>query len=163
MAPRPLPKMTSYLSAALHRGRSLLSPAASSESLSTLSLHQRVSVKATAGNLFPKVDPAVDGEDCDHDCESCTISYPAKFKVEENDRLYGHVHGWATHILVATGKTDWVKHVEDEKGSVMEAIGKYGKEPSNGVRQPVLRNLNMSTILVAPPLWPFQQLTLPTL
>ena len=125
--------MTSFLSAALHRGRSLLSPAASSESLAALSLHQRVSVKATAGNLFPKVDPAIDGEDCDRDCESCTIRYPAKFKVEENDRLYGHVHGWATHILVATGKTDWVRDVEDERGSVMEAVGKYGKAPSNGV------------------------------
>ena len=133
MAPRPLPKMTSFLSAALQRSRALLSPAASSESLSTLNIHQRVSVKATAGNLFPKVDPAIDGEDCDRDCDSCTIKYPPKFKVEENDRLYGHVHGWATHILVATGKTDWVRDVEHEKGSVMEAVGKYGKEPSNGV------------------------------
>ena len=126
--------MTSFLSSALQRGRSFLSPAASSESLSALSNHQRKSVKATDGNLFPKVNPTVDGEDCDHDCQSCTIKYPSKWKIEENDRLYGHVHGWATHILVATGKTDWVRDVEDEKGSVMEAIGKYGKEPSNGVR-----------------------------
>lgn len=136
MAPRPLPKMTFFLAAALQRGRSFLSPAASSESLSTLSNPPRTSVKATDGNLFPKVDPATDGEDCDHNCQSCTIKYPQKWKIEENDMLYGHVHGWATHILVATGKTDWVRDVQDEKGSVMEAIGKYGKEPSNGVRWP---------------------------
>ena len=135
MAPRPLPKMTHLLSSALQRGRSFLSPVASSESLSTLGSHPRRAVKATDGNLFPKVNPAVDGEDCDHDCQSCTIKYPAKWKIEENDRLYGHVHGWATHLLVATGKTDWVRNVEDEKGSVMEAIGKYGKDPSNGVCQ----------------------------
>jgi len=50
------------------------------------------------------------------------------------DKLYGKVDGWATHILVATGKTDWVRDVSDEKGSVMEAIGKGNIVPSNGVR-----------------------------
>lgn len=84
--------------------------------------------------LFTKVDPAVDGEDCDHDCASCTIHYPARFDVEMNDKLYGQVKGWSTHVLVATGKSDWVRDVADEKGSVMEAIEKGGLTPSNGVR-----------------------------
>lgn len=35
-------------------------------------------------------------------------------------------------MLVATGKTDWVRDVEDEKGSVMEAFGKSVAKPSNG-------------------------------
>ena len=84
--------------------------------------------------LFPKVDPKVDGEDCDHDCESCHVKYPSGFKIEEDDALYGHVPGWSTHILVATGKTDWVRDVADEKGSVMEAIEhKADVKPSNGV------------------------------
>ncbi|OKL59848.1 hypothetical protein UA08_04700 [Talaromyces atroroseus] len=82
--------------------------------------------------LFPKVDPAVDGEDCNQDCASCTIHYPARFDVELSDKLYGNVKGWATHILVATGKADWVRDVADEKGSVMEAIEKGGLSPSNG-------------------------------
>ncbi|KAH8697612.1 sucrase/ferredoxin domain protein [Talaromyces proteolyticus] len=82
--------------------------------------------------LFPKVDPAVDGEDCDRDCASCTIHYPAKFDVELKDKLYGNVNGWATHVLVATGKADWVRDVADEKGSVMEAIDKGGIAPNNG-------------------------------
>ena len=41
-------------------------------------------------------------------------------------------------MLVATGKTDWVRDVADEAGSVMEAVGRWkrgarGGEPSNGV------------------------------
>ncbi|TVY15407.1 Actin patches distal protein 1 [Lachnellula arida] len=74
--------------------------------------------------LFRKVDPSVDGEDCDHDCDSCHVNYPKKFKIDEEDQLYGFVKEWSTHVLVATGKTDWVRDVADEKGSLMEAIEK---------------------------------------
>ncbi|KAI0973236.1 Sucrase/ferredoxin-like-domain-containing protein [Xylaria arbuscula] len=81
--------------------------------------------------LFPATDPAVDGDDCSHDCESCHVSYPRGFKIDESDLLYGHVKGWSTHVIVATGKSDWVRDVEDEKGSVMEAFGNAVK-PSNG-------------------------------
>ncbi|KAI1124224.1 Sucrase/ferredoxin-like-domain-containing protein [Nemania abortiva] len=81
--------------------------------------------------LFPATDPAVDGDDCTHDCESCHVSYPRGFKVESSDLLYGHVKGWSTHVIVATGKSDWVRDVEDEKGSVMEAFGDAAK-PTNG-------------------------------
>ena len=84
--------------------------------------------------LFRKVDPSVDGEDCDHDCDSCHINYPRKFKIDEEDQLYGFVKGWSTHVLVATGKTDWVRDVADEKGSLMEAIEKKADvKISNGV------------------------------
>jgi hypothetical protein len=87
--------------------------------------------------IFPKVNPQVDGDDCDHDCASCHVSYPRNFKVEESDQLYGHVKGWSTHVLVATGKTDWVRDVADEKGSVMEAIEKKANvKISNGVSPP---------------------------
>ncbi|KAK7446877.1 hypothetical protein CaCOL14_000178 [Colletotrichum acutatum] len=85
----------------------------------------------SALDLFPKTDPAVDGEDCEHDCESCHVKYPKGFKIDEGDELYGMVKGWSTHALVATGKSDWVRDVADEKGSVMEAIGRAAA-PSNG-------------------------------
>ncbi|KAJ6016274.1 hypothetical protein N7540_010865 [Penicillium herquei] len=85
-----------------------------------------------SAQLFPKPDPAVDGEECLHDCASCTVKYPAKFDVDTTDELYGQVKGWATHMLVATGKSDWVRDVADEAGSIMEAIEKGGVEPSNG-------------------------------
>ncbi|KAL4782855.1 Sucrase/ferredoxin-like-domain-containing protein [Aspergillus varians] len=82
--------------------------------------------------LFSKPDPATDGEECEHDCATCTIRYPAKFDVDQEDELYGNVNGWSTHLLVATGKTDWVRDVADEEGSVMEAVERGGILPGNG-------------------------------
>lgn len=87
--------------------------------------------KAGITDLFPAVDKEVDGDDCDHDCANCVVQYPKNFKIDEEDELYGFVKGWSTHVLVATGKTDWVRDVADEKGSVMQAIG-ASKGPSNG-------------------------------
>ncbi len=111
------------LQSAIAKGKAFLTPRASTDS-----------IPQYKGFIFPKVDPAVDGEDCDHDCATCEIQYPKGFKIDETEKLYGHVNGWATHILVATGKTDWVKDVSDEKGSVMEAVRDCNVEPSNGVR-----------------------------
>lgn len=82
--------------------------------------------------LFEKTSAEVDGEECLHDCESCSVKYPRGFKVDEEDLLYGQVKGWSTHVLVGTGKSDWVRDVADEKGSVMEAIQKVGGV-TNGV------------------------------
>ncbi|KAH8666690.1 Sucrase/ferredoxin-like-domain-containing protein [Xylariales sp. PMI_506] len=87
--------------------------------------------KTPFASLFSVTTPEVDGDDCSHDCESCHVSYPRGFKIDESDVLYGHVKGWSTHVLVATGKSDWVRDVEDEKGSVMQAFGRADK-PSNG-------------------------------
>ncbi|KOS20039.1 Actin patches distal protein 1 [Escovopsis weberi] len=81
--------------------------------------------------LFPQTDPATDGPECLRDCESCTLAYPRGFKIDDDDALYGHVKGWSTHLVVGTGKTDWVRDVADETGSVMEAI-KRADAPSNG-------------------------------
>ncbi|KAL8667984.1 MAG: hypothetical protein Q9168_007149 [Polycauliona sp. 1 TL-2023] len=121
--------MTATFASALKRGRAFLTPTSSSQTVPTLN---NGFSKAPEELLFPKVDPAVDGEDCDRDCESCSIRYPAKFSIDEDDKLYGHVNAWATHMLVATGKTDWVRDVSDEKGSVMQAVRDCGVEPSNG-------------------------------
>ena len=110
------------LQSALAKGRALLTPRSSTNF-----------IPQSKGYIFPKVDPAIDGEDCDHDCATCEIQYPKGFKIDEEEKLYGHVNGWATHMLVATGKTDWVKDVSDEKGSVMEAVRDCKVEPSNGV------------------------------
>lgn len=90
-------------------------------------------ITAPEGKLFPKTDPLIDGEDCLHDCATCTTHYPAKFSIDEDDKLYGHVKGFSTHLVVATGKTDWVRDVSDEEGSIMEAVGKGKIQPSNGV------------------------------
>ncbi|KAF8432082.1 Sucrase/ferredoxin-like-domain-containing protein [Terfezia claveryi] len=67
--------------------------------------------KPTKSTLFPVVDPAIDGEDCLHDCASCPVEYPRAFTkigINEDDELWG-------------------RDVEDEKGSVMMALGKEAK------------------------------------
>ncbi|KAF4554921.1 Sucrase/ferredoxin-like protein 1 [Elsinoe fawcettii] len=90
-------------------------------------------VKAKNGkDLFPQTDPTIDGEECLHDCDSCTVKYPNKWSIDESDTVYGHVNGWNTHLIVATGKSDWVRDVSDEKGSVMEAVRDSKVQPSNG-------------------------------
>ncbi|KKY26768.1 putative sucrase ferredoxin domain containing protein [Diplodia seriata] len=95
--------------------------------------HENGFSKAPASDqLFPKTNPAVDGEECLRDCESCTIKYPRKWSIDETEDMYGHVKGWSTHLVVATGKSDWVRDVADEKGSIMEAVDKCGVKPSNG-------------------------------
>ncbi|XP_044716268.1 sucrase/ferredoxin-like domain-containing protein [Hirsutella rhossiliensis] len=81
--------------------------------------------------LFSKTDPAADGDECLHDCDGCTVRYPRGFSVDVDDRLYGQIKAWSTHLLVGTGKTDWVRDVTHEKGSVMEAVEK-ADAPSNG-------------------------------
>ena len=110
------------LQSVLQRGKAFLTPRNSSDSINQINSY-----------IFPKVDPAIDGEDCDHDCETCEVKLPKGWKIDTEEKLYGHVGGWSTHMLVATGKTDWVKDVSDEKGSVMEAIRDCKVEPSNGV------------------------------
>jgi hypothetical protein len=83
--------------------------------------------------LFPIVNPAVDGEECGKDCANCTIRYPSKFSIDEDGELYGRVKGWSAHLLVATGKSDRVRDVADETGSIMEALEKSSVKPKNGV------------------------------
>ncbi|PGG96450.1 hypothetical protein GX51_07819 [Blastomyces parvus] len=116
------------MQALLRRGAAILTPRTSSPATEG----EPKCTTTSEDTLFTKVNPAVDGEDCDHDCASCTIRYPAKFDIDTEDKLYGHVKGWATHLLIATGKTDWVRDVADEEGSVMEAIDKGDLKPTNG-------------------------------
>ncbi|KAK2759390.1 hypothetical protein FQN54_002868 [Arachnomyces sp. PD_36] len=82
------------------------------------------------GYIFPKVDPEVDGDDCDKDCSNCTIRYPSWFKINNNRPLYGHIKPFTVHVLVATGKTDWVRKVQNDKGSLTEAF-KNSAKPRN--------------------------------
>ena len=109
----------------LERGRSFLTPTASSANIKGA---DGFHTAKTEDNLFPATNPAIDGDDCTRDCSDCTVHYPAKFSIDEDDKLYGHVKGWDTHLIVGTGKTDWVRDITDETGSVMEAVGKYGQE-----------------------------------
>lgn len=113
----------------LAKTKTFLTPSGSSANLQDSA---RFRTEKQAEALFQQTDPRVDGEDCLHDCASCTESLPKKWSIDEDDKLYGHVNGWQTHLVVGTGKTDWVRDVTDEKGSLMQAVGKLGLELSNG-------------------------------
>ncbi|KAF2020513.1 hypothetical protein BU24DRAFT_416191 [Aaosphaeria arxii CBS 175.79] len=122
-------KMTATLKNLYYR----LTPANSSISLPTTDRKPGEFITARkTEELFQKTDPTIDGEDCLTDCASCTVKYPRKFEVDETEELYGHIKGWSTHLLVATGKTDWVRDVVDEKGSIMEAVDRSDVKPTNG-------------------------------
>jgi len=125
-----------------------LSSALSSSEVPTINKDGKFSKARNTEDLFPTTDPAIDGDDCLHDCATCTIKYPRKFEIDETEELYGHVKGWQTHLIVATGKTDWVRDVADEKGSIMEAVDRGDVKPSNGVNHalviPRYRTLIMS-------------------
>jgi hypothetical protein len=110
-----------------------LSSALSSSDVPTLKKNGEFSTAIKTEDLFPTTDPTIDGEDCLHDCSSCSVKFPRKFEIDETEELYGHVKGWSTHLIVATGKTDWVRDVADEKGSIMEAVDRGSVQPSNGV------------------------------
>ncbi|KAI9714328.1 MAG: hypothetical protein M1820_000289 [Bogoriella megaspora] len=113
---------------------------------------------APEDKLFPKTDATIDGEDCLHDCESCTIKLPRSWKIDESAKLYGHINGWQTHLIVATGKTDWVRDVADEKGSIMEAVDKGKAKPNNGklmlsasnIPVPSTTDASATTVLLLP-------------
>ena len=123
-------KMTATLKNLYYR----FSPADSRASSPAIAKDPAEFAKAsTTDALFPTTDPAIDGEECEHDCSSCVVKYPRKFEIDETEELYGHIKGWSTHLIVATGKTDWVRDVADEKGSIMEAVDKGSVKPSNGV------------------------------
>jgi hypothetical protein len=135
MAPRKPTKrpLNAYVVPAMLRNLSYkLTSALSSSEVPTVK--KDISTAKRAEQLFPITDPAVDGDDCLHDCSSCSVKYPRKFEIDETEELYGHIKGWSTHLVVATGKTDWVRDVADEKGSIMEAVEKGDVKPSNGVR-----------------------------
>jgi len=121
----------SKMQSVLRRATAMLTPSSSSTSLSK-SPSSSFSKAPTTTSLFPQVDPAVDGEECLQDCATCTVAYPKKFSIDQSDTLYGHIKGFSTHVIVATGKTDWVRDVTDEKGSVMEAVGRHGTNLQNG-------------------------------
>ncbi|KAJ5124328.1 uncharacterized protein N7515_008153 [Penicillium bovifimosum] len=73
--------------------------------------------------IFPRVDPKEDGPDCLKDCADCTLQFPSKVKVETSRPLYGLVKEFHSHVLVATGQSDWKERkVEKQAGSLMEAF-----------------------------------------
>jgi hypothetical protein len=78
----------------------------------------------------PQIPPITDllppaPEECLNDCASCP-DYPRSFwkaGVERESALYGGVKKWDLHVLVATGRDNWIRDVEEE-GGVLTAVWK---------------------------------------
>lgn len=83
--------------------------------------------------LFPQVDPKTDGPDCLQDCADCTTKFPSKVKVETSRALYGQIKEFHSHVLVATGRSDWKEKVGQEHGSLMEAFDESSAKSKHGV------------------------------
>ncbi|RPA77835.1 hypothetical protein BJ508DRAFT_329846 [Ascobolus immersus RN42] len=85
-----------------------------------------VGLKSAEPQLPPVTDllpPAP--EECLSECSSCP-DYPRSFwkaGVERDTPLYGGVKKWDLHVLVATGRDNWMHDVEEE-GGVLTAVGK---------------------------------------
>ncbi|KAH8149367.1 uncharacterized protein LAJ45_06446 [Morchella importuna] len=92
--------------------------------------------KVTKDTLFPLVtcehDKTDAAEECDHDCAACpqvapdgTSGYGKAFDkigVDHDEELWGGVKKYSRHVIVATGETDWIRDVDEIRGSVMEAL-----------------------------------------
>ncbi|KAF7592427.1 Altered inheritance of mitochondria protein 32 [Aspergillus hancockii] len=97
--------------------------------------------------IFPTVDPKIDGQECLQDCSDCTVRWPSKVKVDTTLPMYGFIKEFHTHVLVATGKTDWIGKVEQEKGSLMEAFKSDAGKSKHGVVLTYRRGLVRMTML----------------
>ncbi|KAI9884176.1 MAG: hypothetical protein M1823_004039 [Watsoniomyces obsoletus] len=125
-----LDKTTTLLKSTLNNA----TPSAT-KSLTTATFNSsNTTTAATLETLFPRVTPTIDGPNCLEDCASCTISYPRSFKINSEDELYGNIKPWTSHVLIATGKSDWARDVTtEETGSVMMALGSNrDARPKNG-------------------------------
>ncbi|OJJ48669.1 hypothetical protein ASPZODRAFT_130776 [Penicilliopsis zonata CBS 506.65] len=117
-------------------------------------------VRGQPDYCFPSVNEKDDGPDCLKDCADCTTHYPSKVKVETSLPLYGHIKEFHSHVLVATGKSDWEEKVGKERGSLMEAFenspakSRYGRfmvSASNlNPPEPSGETTQGSTVLVLP-------------
>jgi hypothetical protein len=87
----------------------------------------------TATALFPQTQPEADGDACLRDCDSCSAPLAAWWSINEQAPLYGHVKSWNRHLVVATGKADWVRDVKSVGGSVMEGVGEFEGLVNHGV------------------------------
>lgn len=56
------------------------------------------------------------------DCDSCSERYPSSLSIDTSSPLWGSAKPWRSHILCATGKTDWVHSVTDEFGTLANAL-----------------------------------------
>ncbi|KAF7717031.1 Sucrase/ferredoxin-like-domain-containing protein [Penicillium ucsense] len=100
--------------------------------------------------IFPTVNPDGDGPDCLLDCADCTTQFPSKVKIEQSMPLYGHIKEFHSHVLVATGRSDWKEKVEQERGSLMEAFAQSSAKSKRESDTEKTEIHEATTILILP-------------
>ncbi|PIG88990.1 sucrase/ferredoxin domain protein [Aspergillus arachidicola] len=81
--------------------------------------------------IFPTVDPKTTVSNVATTAQIAVI-WPSKVKIDTTLPMYGYIKQFHAHVLVATGKTDWMGKVEQEKGCLMEAFKSDGGESKHG-------------------------------
>ena len=99
----------------------------------------------TKDNLFPIA--ANISEECIKDCNACP-SYGRAFDkigIDDRSEVWGAVNQYSTHVIVATGQTDWIRDVVDIPGSVMAGLQEDRELVENGVRTTLPAGTRMTT------------------
>ncbi|KAI7896712.1 Sucrase/ferredoxin-like-domain-containing protein [Mucor mucedo] len=71
--------------------------------------------------------PHHEDEDVD-DCTGCANpcadhkAYPSNLKIELDFPILGSVKPYGRHIIIATGCSDWPKHIEDDNGTFAQSL-----------------------------------------
>ncbi|KAI8355613.1 Sucrase/ferredoxin-like-domain-containing protein [Choanephora cucurbitarum] len=65
-----------------------------------------------------------DKDDCSGCADPCTEhkEFPSYLHIEKDFPILGTVKPYGRHILIATGLTDWPKHIDDEPNSLAQAL-----------------------------------------
>ncbi|KAK9480626.1 Sucrase/ferredoxin-like-domain-containing protein [Lipomyces japonicus] len=84
------------------------------------------------GNGSP--DQILPVSDCAFECDSCTAKFPSSVKIERDGLLWGTAKPWRSHVLVATGKSDWAHGLEDEAGSLSTVLANWHPTTTGGKR-----------------------------
>jgi len=69
--------------------------------------------------------------DCMNPC-STHLSYPSYLKIDYNSSLEGTVKPYFKHVLISTGKTDWITRIEDDPASLASQLHKIIKSGGDG-------------------------------
>lgn len=88
------------------------------------------------------------------DCSSCgncesTEKYPSSVKIDTDIPLWGSVKPWSLQILCATGKTDWVHSVTEEKDTLAMAVDESASEWKSLVVDPTTGKSTTHRVMIS--------------
>lgn len=83
-----------------------------------------ISRAASPDDLLPPKDILTQEELCLACPDPCHDhkQFPAYLKIDNTTPLLGSTKPYARHVLIATGKSDWASHIDEEKGTVTAAL-----------------------------------------